>query len=412
MLRVNPFAALRPRPGLAAEIAAVPYDVVNTEEARRLAAGNPRSFLHVSRSEIDLPDSTDPYSPVVYERAAQNFQALTREAFLREDAPSIYLYRQEMDLLGKRMSQLGVVTCCHVDDYNADIIKRHEKTRRDKEDDRTRHVLALRANAGPVFLMFRDRPSLASLLVRDSEREPLYDFVALDGVRHTVWRAPAAEPYVREFAATECAYVADGHHRIASAARAAAELRAKDEQRTGDREYDWFLSVLFPASQLSILPYHRVLLELNGLTPARLLERLRQVATVTEASEPSPRAPGSFGMYLEGRWYQVALDPASIDQSSPIGSLDYSLLSERVLGPIFGIEDIRSDQRIDFVGGIRGTGELERRVSSGKAKVAFAMRPTSIEQLFRVADAGEIMPPKSTWFEPKLRSGLLVHTFD
>jgi uncharacterized protein (DUF1015 family) len=412
MLRVNPFAALRPRPGLAAEIAAVPYDVVNTEEARRLAAGNPRSFLHVSRSEIDLPDSTNPYSPVVYERAAQNFQALTREAFLREDSASIYLYRQEMDLLGKRMSQLGVVTCCHVDDYNADIIKRHEKTRRDKEDDRTRHVLALRANAGPVFLMFRDRPSLATLLARDSEGEPLYDFVALDGVRHTVWRTAAPEPYVREFAAIDCAYVADGHHRIASAARAAAELRAQDPARSGDREYDWFLSVLFPASQLSILPYHRVLLELNGLTPARLIERLRQVASVSEASEALPRSPGSFGMYIEGRWHLVTLDPASIDHSSPIGSLDYSLLSERVLGPIFGIEDIRSDQRIDFVGGIRGTGELERRVSAGKAKVAFAMRPTSIEQLFRVADAGEIMPPKSTWFEPKLRSGLLVHTFD
>jgi uncharacterized protein (DUF1015 family) len=412
MLRVNPFAALRPRPGLAAEIAAVPYDVVNTEEARRLAAGNPRSFLHVSRSEIDLPEGTDPYSPAVYEKAALNFEALKRDGFLREDAPSIYLYRQEMDLLGKRMSQLGVVACCHVDDYTNDVIKRHEKTRRDKEDDRTRHVLALNANAGPVFLMFRDRPSIEPLMRRDSAATPLYDFVAIDGVRHTVWRASGAAEYVREFAAVDNAYVADGHHRIASAARAAADLRAKNPARRGDAEYDWFLCVLFPASQLSILPYHRVLLELNGHTPVRLLERLAEVAKVSESGEAMPRAAGSFGMYLEGRWYEVALDPSSIDQNSPIDSLDYSLLNERILRPIFGIEDIRSDQRIDFVGGIRGTGELERRVSSGKAKVAFSLRATSIEQLFRVSDAGEIMPPKSTWFEPKLRSGLLVHTFD
>jgi uncharacterized protein (DUF1015 family) len=412
MLRVNPFAALRPRPGLAAEIAAVPYDVVNTEEARRLAAGNPKSFLHVSRSEIDLPDGTDPYSPAVYEKAAQNFQALTRDSFLREDAPSIYLYRQEMDLLGKRMSQLGVVTCCHVDDYTNGVIKRHEKTRRDKEDDRTRHLLALNANAGPVFLMYRDQAGIEALLARDSSSTPLYDFVALDGVRHTVWRAAAAAEYVRAFAAVDNAYVADGHHRAASAARGAAELHAKNPAHRGDQEYDWFLYVLFPASQLSILPYHRVLLELNGLSPARLHERLAAMATVRPAAEAMPQKPGSFGMYLEGRWYEIALDPATIDHASPIGSLDYSLLSDRILSPIFGIEDIRSDQRIDFVGGIRGTGELERRVSSGKAKVAFSMRATSIEQLFRVADAGEIMPPKSTWFEPKLRSGLLIHTFD
>lgn len=412
MLRAHPFSALRPRPGLAAEVAAVPYDVVNTEEARRLAAGNPRSFLHVSRSEIDLPDGTDPYSPEVYRKAAESFERLKQEAFIRDAEPSIYLYRQEMELLGKRVSQTGVVACCHVDDYERGLIKRHEKTRADKEDDRTRHVLALRANAGPVFLMFRDSPGLLAAMQRDAEAEPLYDFVAVDGVRHTVWRTAKAAPYVRELGALPGAYVADGHHRIASAARAAAELRKSNPSHTGDEEYNWFLCALFPASQLTILPYHRVLLDLNGHTPARLLERIAAVASVLPARHATPTQPGSFGLYIDGAWYEVRIDPSSIDRSSPIASLDYSLLNERILRPIFDIRDVRTDQRIDFVGGIRGTGELERRVVSGKAMAAFAMRSTSIEELFRVADAGEIMPPKSTWFEPKLRSGLLVHTFD
>jgi uncharacterized protein (DUF1015 family) len=406
MLRLKPFAALRPRAELAAEIAAVPYDVVNTEEARALAQGKPHSLLHVSRSEIDLPPSTDPYAPEVYRRAADNFSALTKQAFVREDAPSIYLYRQEMVLLGKQVSQLGIVGCCHVQDYERDVIKRHEKTRRDKEDDRTRHLLALRANAEPVFLMFRDRPGLRTLLERDAVGTPLYDFQAPDGVRHSVWRASSAQAYVSEFAAIDAAYVADGHHRIASAARGAAELGK------GDDEHNWFMSVLFPASQLTILPYHRVLFDLNGMTPEALLGRLREVASVTPVAAPEPKQPGSFALYLAGRWYLVALPASSIDESSAIRSLDYTLLYDHILKPIFGIGDIRTDKRIDFVGGIRGTKELERRVDSGDGAAAFAMRATSIEHLFRVSDAGEIMPPKSTWFEPKLRSGLLIHTFD
>lgn len=410
MLRVNPFAALRPHPALAAEVAAVPYDVVSTEEARQLAHGRPLSFLHVTRSEIDLPPDTDPHADVVYERALSSFRRLEREAFLRESAPSFYIYRQATALLGKQVQQTSVVCCCHVDDYESDVIKRHEKTRRDKEDDRTRHVLALNANAGPVFLMYPDRTSVSALVAEEVKQAPLYDFTAPDGVHHTVWRSTKVAEYVDELSRIDAAYVADGHHRAASAARAAAELRGKNPRHDGSEEYNWFLCALFPASELTILPYHRVVKDLNGLTVSGLLEALRGVGKLEGTSEPEPPQTGAFGMYIDRRWYRVTLPAASIDSSDPVGSLDYTLLYERVLAPILGIGDIRTDQRIDFVGGIRGTAELERRVDSGRDAVAFAMRATSIEHIQRVADTGHIMPPKSTWFEPKLRSGLLVHT--
>jgi uncharacterized protein (DUF1015 family) len=413
MLKINPFVALRPRADVAAQLASVPYDVVNTEEARVLAEGNPLSFLHVVRSEIDLPKDTNSYADVVYETAARNFQKLQSDgALIREEGPSIYLYRQEKELLGKLRSQIGVVACCHVDDYNNGIIKKHEKTRKDKEDDRTRHVLSINANAGPVFLMYKDQPELATLITRDARTTPLYDFTAVDGVRHTVWRIPNPAEYVGLFAKAEAAYVADGHHRSASAARAGAERRSKNPNHTGNEEYNWFLSVLFPASALTILPYHRVLKDLNGLTPAALLEKIKTVASVEETSNPAPEHTLSFGMYLAGKWYKVKLDPKTVNTNDPVGSLDYVLLSERILTPILGIGDIRTDKRIDFVGGIRGTAELEKRVNSGDCAVAFAMHATTIGQLVSVADAGEIMPPKSTWFEPKLRSGLLIHTLD
>jgi uncharacterized protein (DUF1015 family) len=410
MLRVGPFAALRPKPALASEVASVPYDVVNTEEARRLAEGYPRSFLHVVRSEIDLPTDTDPHSDAVYERALSNFRKLEHEALLREPEPAIYLYRQEATLLGRQVRQTGVVACLHVEDYASGIIKRHEKTRRDKEDDRTRHVLTLKTNTGPVFMMYRDRPQVSELVDSDTARAPLYDFVAVDGVRHVVWKSSRPELYVQQFRQVDAAYVADGHHRAASAARAAAELRAQNPAARGDEEYNWFLAALFPASELTILPYHRVVRDLNGLDAEALLSRLRAVARVAPALAPLPAEPYSFGMYLAKRWYSIVLPESVVDRSDPVGSLDYSLLQDHVLSPILGIGDIRTDQRIDFVGGIRGTDELERRVDSGRDAVAFAMRPTTTEHVVRVADAGQIMPPKSTWFEPKLRSGLLIHS--
>jgi len=412
MLRVNPFAALRPNPNVASEVASVPYDVVDTEEARRLAEGRPLSFLHVVRSEIDLPADTDPHADVVYERALANFRVLQRDVLIREASPSIYLYRQETTLLGRRVQQTSVVTCCHVDDYASGVIKRHEKTRRDKEDDRTRHVLTLNTNTGPVFMMYPDRASISALIAADTDAAPLYDFVAVDGVRHVVWKSTAPERYVQEFRQVAAAYIADGHHRAASAARAAIELRSRNPSHRGSEEYNWFLCALFPTSELTILPYHRVVRDLNGLSDEGLLERLRAVASVEAKAEPRPVRAGSFGMYLAGRWYLVALPESKIDTSDPVGSLDYTLLYDHVLAPILGIGDIRSDARIDFVGGIRGTVELEKRVDSGRDAVAFAMRPTTTEHVTQVADAGQIMPPKSTWFEPKLRSGLLIHTLD
>jgi uncharacterized protein (DUF1015 family) len=331
---------------------------------------------------------------------------------LRETEPSLYAYRQEATLAGRKVSQTGVVGCCHIDDYNQDRIKKHEVTRKEKEDDRTRHTLAIRANAGPVFLTHEPRPALRELTAQATAGEPLYDFVAVDGVRHTVWRIADARPFVEGFAALPGAYVADGHHRSASAARAGAELRRENPSHSGDEEYNWFLCVLFASDELNVLPYHRVVRDLNGQSSAAFLDALRKVSEVSETSEPIGDRTGAFGMYLDGRWYRVQLPASVIDESDPIRSLDYVLLSEQVLGPLLGINDLRTDKRIDFVGGIRGPKELERRVSSGEHAVAFAMRAVGVEQVMRVADAGKIMPPKSTWFEPKLRSGLLVHTLD
>jgi uncharacterized protein (DUF1015 family) len=419
MLRIRPFRALRPTPELAARVAAVPYDVVNTEEARGLA-GDPLSFLHVSRAEIDLPVGTDPYSAAVYAQSRAAFDALQRDGVLvREAEPSLYVYAQEAALgvgdAARKVRQVGVVTCCHIDDYVTNVIKRHEKTRKDKEDDRTRHVQALNANSGPVFLMYRQDAAIRAMMDAAMRGAALYDFVASDGVRHAIWRvAPgaASSELIAAFHALPCAYVADGHHRSASAARAGAELRAQNPRHTGDEEYNWFLCVLFPADMLTILPYHRVVRDLNGLSPAQLLAAVGKVAQVEPTCEPEPDATGTFGMFVGGRWYRVRLPATSIDRHDPIASLDYVLLSERILGPILGVGDLRTDKRIDFVGGIRGTAELEQRVRSGEHAVAFAMHATTIEQLLAVADAGQIMPPKSTWFEPKLRSGLLVHTLD
>jgi uncharacterized protein (DUF1015 family) len=406
MVRVQPFAAVRPLPNLAARVASVPYDVVNTAEARQLAAGNAYSFLRVVRAEIDLPPDTDPHDASVYTQAAETFERLCAEGSLvREPEPGLYLYR----LVWEGRTQLGLVGCFHVDDYANNVIKKHENTRPDKEEDRTRHMLALGAHTGTVLLTYRDHPGFDDLARRDINARPLYHFDAADGVTHTVWPVEQPQAYCDLFASVECVYVADGHHRVASAARAAAKQHAPDSG--GDAECNWFLAALFPASALTILAYNRVVTDLAGKTPDQVLDELGGAGSLTRTDLPQPQRPGVFCVYLDGRWRELALDPASIDHSDPIGSLDAALLQERVLSPLLGIGDPRSDRRLEFVGGIRGPGELERRVDSGEAAIAFSLYPTSIEQLLDVADAGLIMPPKSTWFEPKLRSGLFVHAF-
>lgn len=394
-------------PAFVARVAAPPYDVVSRSEAAEYAVGNPFSFLHVGRSDIDLPPETDPHDPRVYAKARSNLdQFMSDGPLIQESQPSLYLYELTMD--GR--SQIGVVGCVHVDDYANDVIKKHEKTRKDKEDDRTAHLLALNAHAEPVFLTHQSTPFLSQLNGKVITDEPLYDFVTPDGVRQRVWRIRDATGYVDAFRRIGVGYVADGHHRSASAWRAAEQLRAANPKHTGAEEYNWFLAVLFPAGQLRILPYNRVVKDLGGLSPEQFLARLAQVGTLAPTASPAPESAGSFGIFVAGKWYRLTLNPNSIDAEDPIGSLDASLLHERVLAPILGIGDVRTDPRIDFVGGIRGTEELERRVGSGAAAAAFAMYPVTVQQLMAVADAGQIMPPKTTWFEPKLKSGLFVHT--
>ena len=406
-MRLNPFRAVRPRPDLAAQVAAVPYDVVNRAEAAELARGNPHSFLHVGRSDIDLPEDVDPYDPRIYRRAREALdEFLAGGTLLQDTKPGLFLYRQVMD--GR--TQTGVVACVHVDDYERDLIRKHEKTRQDKEDDRTRHVLTLNANAEPVFLTYRGRSEIDGLVAGIvAASPPLYDFTAPDGVRHTVWAVPDPGALEQAFGTVPCSYVADGHHRSASAWRAGKDLRAKNASHRGDEEYNWFLAVLFPADQLRILPYNRLVRDLKGRTPTEVLERLGRLGKLTATEDATPDRTGVFCVYLDRRWHRLELDPAGIDRSDPIASLDVSLLQDRVLSPILGIGDPRTDKRIDFVGGIRGTAELERRVSSGEMAIAFSLYPTTLDQLMAVSDAGHVMPPKSTWFEPKLRSGLFVH---
>jgi uncharacterized protein (DUF1015 family) len=404
---IRPFNALRPQAERAAQVAAVPYDVVNTEEARALAAGNPWSFLHVSRAEIDLPAGTPIYSDEVYAKAVANLEKLTKECPMEmEETPSLYLYR----LVMADHEQIGVVACCSVDEYEHDIIRKHERTRRDKEDDRTRHIMVLRAQTGPVLLTYRARPEINSLVTEALSGNPaLYDFVANDDIRHTIWRVPTYAPLVEAFADVPHLYIADGHHRAASANRARAELKEQGFGFIGNEEYNFFQCVLFPDNQLQILPYNRVVRDLNGLSQEEFLTRVGLSFSVTENAAPRPSERGRWSMYLDGRWYGLALRGDAEKPSGVVESLDVSILQERLLDPILGIKDVRTDKRIDFVGGIRGTDELEKLVNEGKAAVALSLYPTTIEELLHVSDAGEIMPPKSTWFEPKLRDGLLSH---
>lgn len=405
MSTIRPFNALRPLPSNVDRVSAVPYDVVNAEEARQLAAGNPLSFLHVSRAEIDLPATTDPYAAEVYDRAARNFNELRHSApLVVEETPAVYFYRLTMN--GR--SQTGVAACYSVDEYDRDLIKKHEKTRREKEDDRTRHISTLRAQTGPVFLTYRASKSVDAIAAKVTSGAPLFDFTAVDGVRHEVWPVTGGElsSLVKAFGELPCLYIADGHHRAASAARTRKYLA---EQFPGEKheEADWMLAVAFPDNQTAIMPYNRVVKDLAGQTPEAFLAALRGHVAVS-AGPASPAKKGGVSMYLGGCWYTLQLKPQA--GATNVGAtLDCSLLQEQVLTPVLHIGDVRTDKRIDFVGGIRGTSELEKLVNSGKAAVAFSMFPVGVDDLMRIADAGEIMPPKSTWFEPKLRDGLLTH---
>ncbi|HWS85698.1 MAG TPA: DUF1015 family protein [Pyrinomonadaceae bacterium] len=410
MAAIYPFRALRPPVDKVRQVAAVPYDVVNTEEARALAEGNPLSFLHVSRPEIDLPEGTHIYSDEVYEKARENFERFKAEGTLvREEEPHLYVYRLVMG----DHTQVGVAAAFSVDEYDNDLIRKHERTRPDKENDRTRHILTLRAQTGPVFLTYRADRRIDALVEAETKREPLYDFEAEDGVRHTVWRAGAAEQLARCFAEVPLLYIADGHHRAASASRARAELKGENPNHTGQEDYNRFLAVVFPDEQMQILPYHRVLKDLNGRDEGEFLEAVRARFDITEgAKREGPGKAGHWHMYLGGKWYGLSLkgESARTLSDDPTAALDVSLLQNNLLDPVLGVTDPRTDKRIDFVGGIRGTRELERLVDSGAAQVAFALYATSIEDLLRVSDAGGVMPPKSTWFEPKLRDAIVIHT--
>ena len=406
MAVIRPFRALRPRAN-AQQVASVPYDVVNTDEARALAEGNPLSFLHVSRPEIDLPPGTDLYSDAVYRKAVENFEKLIVTCPLEKEAePSLYLYR----LIMGEHEQTGIVAVCSVDEYDNNTIRKHERTRRDKEDDRTRHMLMLRAQTGPVFLTYRGRSDIDDQVSAGLGAEPLYDLTAPDGVRHTIWRVDDTEALVKSFESVPLLYIADGHHRAASASRARAELQQQSFAHTGKEDYNYFLTVIFPDSQMQILAYNRTVKDLNGMSKEAFLDSVSTQFSISEKANPEPPKRGHWSMYLDGKWYGLQLSPAATLPAGTVAQLDVSVLQDRLLDPILGIKDVRTDKRVDFIGGLRGTKELERLVNEGKAAVAFSLFPTTVGELLMVSDANEIMPPKSTWFEPKLRDGLLIHT--
>jgi len=411
MSQLKPFCAHRPRPELAAQVAAVPYDVVNTQEAAELAQGNPYSFLHVGRPEIDLPAGIDIHADEVYAKGVSNLRGLIASgALFQENTPCLYVYQQRM---GDHV-QAGLVGLCSVEEYENGLIKRHEFTRKDKEDDRTRHVTEQAANAEPVFLAYKAVPYIDHIVNDIRKQIPMYDFVTPDGIGHTVW-VVSGETVVYElihlFNGVPALYIADGHHRTAAAIRYGQARRAAEGPGTGDEPYESFMAVVFPHDQLKIMDYNRVVKDLNGLSPEVFLAKVAEQFDITPSTTRNPQVPTTFGMYLGGTWYELKAKPGSYPASDPVLGLDVSILQLNLLAPILGIDDPRTNTRIDFVGGIRGMDELERRVKEGCA-VAFALYPTSLEQLMSVADAGEVMPPKSTWFEPKLRSGLLVRMYE
>jgi uncharacterized protein (DUF1015 family) len=402
MATVKPFAALRPKPELASHICELPYDVMSSEEARAMADGNPLSFLHVSKPEIDLPPGTDLYSAAVYAKGKENFQKLIADGALYQDKqPSFYLYRQVMG----PHAQIGLVAAASCAEYLRGIIKKHELTRVDKEDDRVRHIETLNAQTGPVFLTYRAVPALDALFAKKITETPDVDFTGKDGVRHTSWTV-ADEASVKlveaEFAKIAYLYIADGHHRSAAAGRVF-------QSRNGAGHSSTFLTVIFPHNQMQILPYNRVLKDLNGHSPSQLLAKLEAVFTIATGGSPKPSAKHDLSLFLGGQWLALKFRPQLTATNDPIEGLDVTLLQRHVLAPLFGIDDPRTSKRINFVGGIRGTAELEKLVNSGEYACAFSMFPTSIEDLMAIADAGGIMPPKSTWFEPKLRDAMFCH---
>lgn len=402
MATLKPFAALRPKPELAAQICELPYDVMSSEEARQIAAGNPLSFLHVSKPEIDLPPGTDLYSPEVYVKGRENFQKLIAQGALQQDAqPCFYLYRQ---IMGAH-AQVGLVAAASCEEYLAGVIKKHEFTRPDKEDDRVRHIETLNAQTGPVFLTYRATAAMDEFVAKRTALPPDVDFTAKDGVRHTAWTigdAAGIQFIAGQFARIPFLYIADGHHRSAAAARVF-------QSRKGAGQSGGFLTVTFPHDQMQILPYNRVLKDLNGLNAEQLLQKLDAVFIISADEAARPTRKHELGFFLGGKWRTLHFRPRFAATNDPIEKLDVTLLQKYVLDPILGIDDPRTSKRISFVGGIRGTGELEKLVSSGEYACAFSMFPTSIEDLMTIADAGGIMPPKSTWFEPKLRDAMFCH---
>jgi uncharacterized protein (DUF1015 family) len=412
MSQIKPFRAFRPKTELAADVASVPYDVVNSAEARLLAKGNPRSFLHVGRPEINLAEGVDEHSDEVYAAGVGALKAFISDGTLiQEEKPCYYIYQQRME----SHVQAGIVCLCSVKEYESDLIKKHEYTRKDKEDDRTRHVSEQGANAEPVFLTYHAVPYIDGLVNKVREAAPLYDVITPDGIGHTVWAIHDETVIIsltNLFGGIPALYIADGHHRTAAAIRyGQARRESAGLGATGEESFEYFMAVVFPHNQLKIMDYNRVVKDLNGLSKDQFLAKLQEHFEIGPNASRNPQARHSFGMYLDGEWRTLTAKPGTWDSNDPVKALDVSILQDNLLCPILGIQDPRTDARIDFVGGIRGMDELEKRVREG-ASVAFAMFPTSLEELMAVSDAGQIMPPKSTWFEPKLRSGLLVRIYE
>lgn len=411
MATVKPFKGYRPAKDFE-KIACPPYDVISSAEARAMAAGNPVSFLHVDKPEIDLPEDTYLYDDKVYEKGKENLESFIDREILKQDAkPCFYLYAQTMN--GR--TQYGLTAAVSTEEYDKGIIKKHELTRKDKEDDRTRHVNTLGATTGPVFLTYPDDKELDLKVAQIIAEHPVTSFETEDGIRHTFWVIDNAEDIAQiesVFAKMPALYIADGHHRSAAASNVAAQRRSQLADFTGQESWNYFLAVIFPASQLLVMDYNRLVKDLKGLSVTEFLEELKKSFTVEKSGNAKPPKRHTFGMYLDKHWYTLTAKPGTFDERDPVDSLDVSILQKNVLQPLLGIGDPRTDKRIDFVGGIRGLDELKKRVDSGKYEVAFSMYPTSIEELMKVADAGRIMPPKSTWFEPKLRSGMVLYKYD